>query len=468
MGLISTLRRLPDLLAAWRERPVPGEDYPLSTVPIDENPVTGWAGWLMPDVQQALDGIRVGNLLGGHQLLQQMNEDPVFAHGVDTRVHAIVNTDFELVRQGGMPAKYFSALVRTWPDVFTEGDLASSAQLRVPLGVAPAQVLWGMDGDLGCWMPRRITVKDTGNLTWYQTEQRFKFSAAQGGLVTVEDDADPWVLFCELSSSYPYLQGKLRSLAVVWWIKQACLRYLNNFARVHGSPIRKVKAPASQRESADFKALIQQAQRLFGGGVFTAPQYDGPSFDLELVEARSESHSVFATAIAMADEYFTLRLLGAMDNTRGLSGQGSRARAEVHERVTNMYLGSDCKVTARVLTKVLRKWCTLNGWPVAWAPEPCFHYAPAADQQQLAETRGKNAAALSQLAQVLPQVQGALQMQDPTARVDWRRILEEHGVPLLDADEAELGGRPRPPTPLPVYNGGVKDDVTDPGPTQPA
>lgn len=396
--------------------------------PIEEYQVEGFAGWQMQHVQNALNGIKQGSIELAHQLLLEMTEDPMFAHGLDTRVMSLVNTPFELQRPPALPEEYFSALVSTWPDIFDENALASSAHLRIALGVAPAQVVWGLEEQLGIWMPRKIAVKESGNLTWDQGLRRFRF-AGEKGLFTVEDDGDPWVLFCELASAYPYLHGKLRSLAVVWWIKQASLRYLNNFARVHGSPIRKVKAPAAQRESADFKALIKQAQTLFGGGVFTAPQYDGPSFDLELVEAQSQGGSIFETAIRLADDYFTLRLLGAIDNTRG-GGAGSRARAEVHERQTNKYLGSDCKVTARALTKVLRRWCTLNRWPCSWAPIPCFHAAPPADQLELADTRQKNASALGMLVQHLPSIQRQI-----SAPIDWRKLLEAHGVPFVDADQ---------------------------------
>lgn len=446
MSLLRTLLgrppRWPSLLAADAAPSTPRQrepETPLSVTPIDEVPIYGWSGWQMPDVQAALDQVRAGSLMAAHQLLLSMTEDPVFAHGLDTRTTALVQTPCRLVRPAGLPAPYFDALQASWCEVFSPGDLASSAHLRVALGVAPATATWELDDPLGVWMPRKIAVKDSGNLIWMPPLRRFRFSSLSHGQVTIEDDADPWLLFTELASQYPHLHGKLRSLAVVWWIKQAALRYLNNFGRVHGSPIRKVKGPAAQRESADFKALIEQAKKLFGGGVFTAPQYDGPSFDLELVEAVSQSHSVFETAIRLADEYFTLRLLGAVDNTRATGSQGSRARAEVHERVTNRYLGADCTVTSTALAKVMRRWCRLNGWPLSWAPPLVFDHNPPEDQQDLADVRAKNAGALAQLGQVLPTL--APQLAAAGASIDYRRLLQEHGVPLRDLDEAELALR---------------------------
>lgn len=443
-------RRWPSLLAdppqAAPARPVPSQDYPLSVAPIDEVEIYGFAGWTMPDVQGALDNLKQGSLETAHQLLLQMTEDPVFAHGLDTRTTMLVNVPSRLVKPADLPEEAFAELQAGWPDFFGPHDLASSAHLRVALGVAPAQVIWGAQERLGLWMPRRLEVKESGNLSWSQALRRYRFSSQSHGVVTIEDDADPWVLFTELSGSYAHLHGKLRSLAVVWWIKQACLRYLHNFARVHGSPIRKVKGPAAQRESKDFKELINQAKKLFGGGVFTAPQYDGPSFDLELVEALSTSHSVFENAIRLADEYFTLRLLGATDNTRGGS-QGSRARAEVHERATNKYLATDCVVTARVINRVLRRWCMLNRWPASWAPTLVFDYAPPADQVELADTRQKNAQALAQVVVALPTLKAELAAQDPTARIDVRGLLEAHGLRILTAPASQPAPAPAPALP---------------------
>lgn len=445
MALLDDLRAALTTLAGRVTAPVrrliPGLDYPdeRGVLGLQEQAIQSWAGWQMPDVQAALDGARVGNLQAIHQLLLQMQEDPLIAHGLALRSSALVGTPFSLQRRRKeLPEKAFRALQEHWPECFSDNDLATSVQYRVPLGVAPAQVTWHLAD--GLWMPK-IRLLETGNLRWDDQIRRFRFQARDQGEIVIEDDGREWVLFCELAAKYPYLYGALRSLAVVWWIKAACLRYLHNYARVHGSPIRKVKAPASQRESEDFRALIKQAQALFGGGVFTAPQYDGPSFDLELVEAESQSYGVFEQAIRLADNYITLRLLGAVDNTSGLSGAGSRARAEVHERQSVKFLGSDCRVTARPLVLVLRQWCRYNRFACEWAPVPQFDHAPAADQGALAETRGRNAQAIGMLADKLPLLEGRLK----GAEVDWKALLEEHGVPLREADEvaeAELPAEP--------------------------
>lgn len=423
--------------------PRPKYPYPTSVVDVGEWQVYGYAGWTMPQVQSALDGIKVGSMIGGHQLLLEMQEDPIFSHGTTLRCESLVNTPFALEKHPDMPQEAFDALVNFWPQSFSDNECQTATKYRVPLGVAPASVTWTVAG--GLYMPR-IRVKETGNLTWDPVSNRYLFNSSDEGLIRIEDDGKEWVLFTS-GAKYPHLDGAVRPLAVVWWLKQASLRYLNNFARVHGNPIRKVMMPAEQRESLDTQSLLMLAQTLFGGGVFPAPQYEkGQSFDLSLVEATSQSHGVFSTIIALCDEYITLRLLGAIDNSRSLGGAGSRARAEVHEKQTTKFLGSDCRVTSLALTKVLKQWCRYNLFPEEWSPTPKYEWAPTADQAELAEVRVKNANAMKTLTEALPLIEQKVQEQDPRARIDWKGMAAEHGVKWIDPG-TEKAGALKPPEP---------------------
>ena len=67
--------------------------------------------------------------------------------------------------------------------------------------------------------------------------------------------------------------------------------------------------------------------------------------------------------------------LGATDNTGG-GKDGSRARAQVHERVSLRYLAADCEVTAGALRILLRQWCRYNRIDPRLAPVPVFAWEP--------------------------------------------------------------------------------------------
>lgn len=426
-----------DALAAPYRR-IPGIDFPVGDPPPLDVPIYGYSGWGVAQVQNALDQIKVGTLIAAHQLLLEMQEDPVFSHGFDLRVKSLVETEFTLekplVPTSPEYERAFEILVRNWQRVFNENDLAQSAKYRVPLGVAPATVRWWVED--GCWLPE-IRIKETGNIVWYQYENRFKFLSLNNGLITIENDGAEWVLFIELASKYPYLDGSIRPLATWWWVKQATMRYMHNFARVNGQPWKKVKCPAPQRETEDFRQVLLQAQSLQDNGTFAAPQYkDGPSFDLELVETKGTGE-VFDKIINRADDYMTLRLTGALDNSRG-GNSGSRARAEVHELQTNKYLGSDCRVTAAAIQKVLHWWCRYNRFPLAWVPKPVFHYEPPKDERDAAETRRLNSDALKNLAETLPALEAKLQEQSPGSKVDYKKLLLDSGVPVTDPGEQSV------------------------------
>lgn len=421
------------------EEPAP-LPYPVALSGVQELQLYSFTGWRSENVRAALAGFETGAMAQPHLLFLAMLRDPVFAHGIETRVIGQIACDFEWKKHPDLPQALFDEWNDRWPDVFDENELASSTRMRIGLGVVPAHVRWTADSD-GNWWPRRVETKDTGNLTWFPTERRYKIVTLYDGQLTVDDDACPWVLFKERASSYSHLHGAARSLAELWYLKGEATQLRSNYGRFCGVPIRKASTPVEQRAptagAPDVKAFLRRAQQLLGNGVFQALKFP-PNWetvwDLEFLEAEGKAYEVFTAIIKAADEAITLRLLGATDNTRG-GDQGSRARAEVHERVSNRYLGADCKLTARVFSRLARLWCSFNKIPRRLAPIPCFHYELPPDERADAEARERNAAALERLVASLPTLEQRLVAQDPAARVDYRALLLAHKLPLLEPGE---------------------------------
>lgn len=386
------------LPSADRDQPLSGVDYPSSTSEPGELPIYGFLGWRQHHVVRALEEIESGTMACPHQLMLAMLKDPEFRHGVETRVRGVINTDFAWQKAEQMPQHIFDEWCAMWPDAFDEDGLASATRQRICLGLAPGYGTWTYSDELDAWMLRRLTVHDTGNLTWFPVERRYKVVTLNRGQQTIEDDGDPWLLFREMASQYPHLHGACRTLGSWWWLKQEMNIYEALYGRVCTVPYKQVEGPAEQRATTDgrpdYEYLLKLAARLENNNVFPAPIIDEVRrFRLSLVEARGEAHKVCDVLTERCDRYFTLVLLGAIDNTQG-GGAGSRARAEVHDKQTNKYLGADCKVTARTLSRVARKWCRLNGWPVAWAPIPRFADQPLADQKDQADAARSYGAAI--------------------------------------------------------------------------
>lgn len=404
---------------------------------VPEIPVFGFSGWSMAQIQVTRDAFRTGAMSYPHQAHLSMLEWPSFAHGLDTRTMSLINTPFEWEKPDELPQQLFDAWVDRWPQVFPDGEKASSSGLRIGLGVAPGHCKWTLDEDLLCWMPALLHVHDTANMSYFPVERRYRFSAMDGQHV-MEEDADPWVLFTALAAQYPHMHGVDRSLLIPWWVHEATFRYLWNYARVYGNPFKQVNGPAEQRESFDFKALMERANNLSGDETFPGIVFpDGRKLGVELIEAKSTGGSIFRSILDTTDDMATLRLLGALDNTRG-GPSGSEARSRTHEKQTSKYLGSDCKVTAQALSKISAKWCRFNRWPSKWAPRPKFHHEPPEDQRELAETRAKNADSLTKILDKADVLETRLKSSAPDTSIDWEKLCRDHGIPLRDRSRGEV------------------------------
>jgi hypothetical protein len=407
----------------FRPDPAP----PGSVIVVKEHEVPGHFGWTQDQVQAALEAIDSGQLLGAEQLLVAMTRDPVFRHGINTRVQAQTSVPFCFSRFPSLPERYYQVLVEHWPVIFSAATQATTAKYRVTIGVAPAAVTWWLDPTGEVWLPK-VHARKAGHLTWYQEIERYKFQPKSGEQIIVQPDGDEWLLFTEMAGLLPHLEGAERALAAFWWMKHAVARHWFSYAKTHGSATRKVKVPGKQRENEDVRALVQTAVALFNGAVVVLPQYgEGqPSFDFELLEAKAATWETFPEFLAMVDRYITLLLVGALDNTQG-SDAGSRARAEVHERVSLRYLAADCKVTAAPLTLLLQRWAIHNGLPLAAAPQPIFDWQPPEDRKAAAEAGGKRASALQAAASGLAQLDQLASKPD----YDPAHVLKQCGITLM-------------------------------------
>lgn len=429
--------------------PKPSTDKRPNVYVIQEWPLYDAFGWTVDNVQAVLEALNWGNLLTAESLMLAMTRDPAYAHGMKTRCQEMARVPHELVWEGGVPARQRKELEAHLPNLFEGGAgpnaLATLTKYRCAMGVAPGAISWQRSPTGRTWLPT-IHAREAGWLTYFPTEERYRFSA-RDGLRDVVPDGREWVLFCEMSSRYPHQEGNIRPLAALWWLKSAVIRYWGQYNKTHGNPQKKVKGPAQQREQeqpdgspGDVENLISLAQRLVGGDVIFLPQYgaDGPNFDFELVEATAKTWETFPSFIAYVDKWITLLWLGAWDNTQG-DAAGSRARAEVHERVSLRYLSADCEITSAALDVVWRQWCRYNKLDPADAPHSKFLWEPPEDKKLAAEIRNINAQAAEKAcaaAQVI-EMNGV--------KVDWRALAEEHGLVTLPGEpEQQLQLEPEP------------------------
>ena len=420
--------------------PEPGAlTHPVAVTDVQDIPLFPMLGWRLESVVSANVSFKSGQMFWPWTLHHAMLADPVFSHGVETRIIQALAVEFEWQKHPEMSQALFDEWVDRWSDAFDENELASSMRQRICLGVVPAHCSSTQDRK-GRWFYRKISCKETGNLFYYPIEERYKIVTLREGQQTVDDDAQPWILFKERSSSYPHLYGASLSLSDHWWLKQEAVQLRSNYGRYCGQPVKKITTPVEQRNpqegTPDTKSFLRRAKTLLGGGIFQAlQQIVGDKiqrmWDLEFVEADGQAAVVFDKIIDGADDVMTLKLLGATDNTRG-GNAGSEARSKTHEKQTNKYLASDCKLTARQQYRLAREWCRFNRLPEMLAPRPCYHVEPPADKKELADANSANASAIDKITSNLDALELRLRKQDPTANIDIRKLLLDHGLSLVE------------------------------------
>lgn len=426
----------PSPFAALRKlfRPTPSSPGGPAPTPdslrvIEEWPIYPLTGWTIEEVQGAISNMEVGNLRTAESLLLGMEKNPIFRHGEQTRINAALGVEWMLQGGEGLPPWQLQDLCDHLPNLWAHGAgpnaLAATMRYRIPMGLGPDCVTWTLSPSGRTWLPV-LHAREAGWCSYFPNEARYQFSA-RDGQHWIRPDGREWLLFSDALSHYPHQQGLLRALAVPWHMVEAVWRYWFFYSKAHGSPQRKVKVPGKQRENDDVRNMVAEAQLLQGGSVVVCPQYpDGTSFDFELVAAQYSTYETFPKMLDYVERWMTLCWLGAIDNTQG-GPAGSRARAQVHERVSLQYLAADCRVTAAPLQVLLREWCRANRLPPAAAPRLVPLWQPPGDAKALAEVRNVNSQALERMVRSAAELEkrGGL-------RVDWRDLALDHGLPLRE------------------------------------
>lgn len=363
--------------------------------PKESSPDPAW-GWTMDTAIAHLQAFCDGNIEAGQRLMMAMERDPVFKHGLETRAETLTQTPFFWQRHPDLSEEEFQLWVDNWNDCLSVHDHQQLAMFRIALGVAPTFVTYKPDRTGRMWMPK-LHLKEPANLTWQEQTKRYSFQ----GLECPEDvvsDGERWLLW-QRPGTRPHLNGALVPLTVAVFTKQEAIRQWPTRNRSHARPQRLLYFPASQRESKDVEALLKRAQDLLAGGVLPLPQYgkDLPSFDFKLLsdDINGTASLTFENLIRLCDEYITLVLLGAVENTQGSSA--SNAKAKTQDKVTLRKVKADTKSDEQSETTLARTWRRVNDRDPHTAPLPQHKADPPEDETLKAERQERKANGASQV-----------------------------------------------------------------------
>lgn len=438
MGLLDTL------LAPFRRGGRLDSQRPGSYIELGETFAEPTWGWTLDGVMAALRGLADGDLEAGQRLMMAMMRDPIIAHGVETRAETLTQIPFKFQRPAECPQWAFDAWVENWPRCLPASAHQEASEYRIVLGLAPVNTTWAPEHGAGrLWMPT-CHVKQPSNLTWRHPPPRYYFTGLDGEC-EIDPDGQRWLLF-QRAGKRPHQRGAALPLAVAWFTKQEAFRQWPSRNRSHGKAQRLLEVPATQRESEDVKRLVAQAQNMLAGGVLIMPKYkDGePQFDFKLIsEQGNQTGATFENLIRLCDEYATLVLLGATENTQGRSA--SDAKARTHDRVTLRKVKADAKSSEEAISTLTRAWCRVNDFPERWAPQPHFEADPPEDERIKAERQQMKAGGAAQLGGFLDKIEAINQLRaqrsQPPIEYDAPYLAEQCGFLLTreqDGDESRL------------------------------
>lgn len=359
--------------------------HPESIIPQTEAELIPEFSWTLESLQSALVAMSIGDMQPAQRLMFAMMRDPVIAHGVETRAETLIQVPVHFEKHPDCPQWFFDCWVDTWPEILKPSVRQQLAEYRTMLGVGISNVIYAPDRSGRAWMPSNRLL-EPANLMWNADphDRRYYFNAVDCGRQPVYDTGERFLLW-KRAGRRPHLAGAELPLAVAWFTKQEALRAWPSHNRSHGKPQRVLKVPADQRESADVRALVAQAQALLAGGVMILPQYRDqlPNFDFDLVEAHTQAYETFERLIQLCDNYITLVLLGATENTQGNSASNSKAMT--HDRVTMRKVKADCRSDEESVNQLARYTAFLNKLPPHVAPRLVCEADPPEDQNQAAE-----------------------------------------------------------------------------------
>jgi len=421
------------LAAALRMREKPAGSAYDSTRPEDRKdrrtdvPIVSFTDFdSVGQVKAALYQHERGNFSLSAQLIDRFFWDDRIKGVTDTRINALSGlpvsidvADDDAGEDASANDPVCKALRNSWPAMFPDAELKVLRRWGLYLGVGVGQLLW----DTGDEARPRLKVWHPQYLYWRWDTRSFWITTMQGPAEILPGDKQ-WVLYTPYGYQLGWLDGLVRSLAIPFMCRQWAFRDWARSSEVHGLPIRGLVVP-SEAKREDKDRALQDIAALGRESVVMLPRAsDDDMFDLKLIEAAADSHKTFKELINQCNSSIAITLLG--QNLTTEVSEGSRAAAQVHDRVRGDFLKSDATSTAECLRdQVVKPWAQLNfGTAPDDAPKPSWPVDPPEDKTD-------KSLALSQLATALQTFDTA------AAPVDKRAVLEDYDVPLLSKEEEQ-------------------------------
>ena len=335
-----------------------------------DSPVPLLTAWDPPSVRAALEQHVIGTFGQSALLFDEMLAYEAMDTARSTRLQGVISHPMEIVPSAtaSSPRQAKRArdmLAERIEDLLPEYVLDRFLTYGEGLGFQAAQLLWSMSEKR--WWPQ--IQHWHGALTYYLVSSRTFMAITMEGQAPIVAGDGHWILHAPHGLYRGWLHSKVRACSYPWLAAQYALRDWMRYCEVHGLPIKKLKVPsyANERQKQDFERLMST---LGSEPVVALPQNVDPkgvSWDLELLEATSNSWQGFEAIIARCDKRISISWLG--QNLTTDVDAGSLAAANVHSHVKLEMSKSDARLLATTLNEqLIKKWAEYNFDDVSLAP----------------------------------------------------------------------------------------------------
>ncbi len=385
-------------------------------------PISIWADWSIRTIRSAVQSHVLGTFGEASILVESMLADDRIQAAANGRIKGVTKCEwnFEPAKSGKRQA---AEIEKVWPEIFTEEITEQILLWTIFMGFCLCEIVWEPKDDL--WIPR---LKFWHPLyIYYRVDLRKYVVITQDqGALEIDEDDPKWFLYAPWGSYRGWIRGAVRSVSIPWVVRQFALRDWARFSEVHGLPIKKLLVP-SQAPAGDKARFFASVQNLGSESMFSLPQQGdgqggvGPSFDVQLLEAKDRSWQAFPGLIAQCERSITLAIRGT-NLTTEVDG-GSFAAASEHRDEDSDYAISDRKkLAAAVKRSILEPFCEYNYGNKKLAPKPSL-----ASTESDQEKEGK----------VLVSVSEALTtLEDKGWPIDRKVASERYAIPLRTDVEA--------------------------------
>jgi phage gp29-like protein len=290
--------------------------------------------WDYAGVQSAIHEHAFGMFTRSAALIDAMAGHDRIQSSLGSRVDALLGLDevYE-ASEHDTDGAVLAAWKEAWPACHAAPEAGDTLDVirrgALMAGLSVSELVWDTEHESGLWMP--YLKPWSLQHVWFDIGRRCLIANTEEGAEVIVPGDGKWFVHAPFGIFRGYLQGLVRALALPWLLHSLARRDWARYSERHGMPIFLAKMPAMSN-AEDKKRFEDDLVTMGSEAVVTLPQgVDGEGFDLDLLEAASQSWEGFDRLIIRCESAITLAI--QWQNLTTEIKEGSEAAARVHADV---------------------------------------------------------------------------------------------------------------------------------------